>query len=115
MPRYIAVKAASVQKAAVNGAKVAASSVPSGSERTAVSEDNGRYNLVGLPPGQYNISVDGGPNFEVYKNASVVLTVGDTVTRDIKLVLVGQRQTIEVHAETSIVEPSKTDGSQTLR
>src|SRR5260370_29623463 len=70
--------------AAVKGAKVTATSVATGSERTAVSGDNGRYNLVGLPPGQYNVSVDGGPNFEVYKNASVVLTVGATVTQDIK-------------------------------
>jgi hypothetical protein len=100
--------------AGVSGARVAVTNAATGSERTAVSEDNGRYNLVGLPPGQYNISVDGGPNFEVYKNASVVLTVGDTVTRDIKLALRGQLQSIVVMAETSNIEPSKTDVSQTV-
>src|SRR5690348_6436161 len=100
--------------AGVKGARVTVTNVATGSERTAVSEDNGRYNLVGLPPGQYNISVDGGPNFELYKNASVVLTVGDTVTRDIKLVLRGQLQSIEVIADTPNIEPSKTDVSQTV-
>ena len=100
--------------AGVKGAKVTVTNVATGSERTTVSEDDGRYNLVGLPPGQYNISVDGGPNFEVYKSASVVLTVGDTATRDIKLVLRGQLQTIEVRGDTSNIEPSKTDVSQTV-
>src|SRR3989475_6765172 len=100
--------------AGVKGAKVTVTNLATGSARAVVSEDDGRYNLVGLPPGQYNITVDGGPNFEVYKNTSVVLTVGDTVTRDIKLVLRGQLQSIIVMAETSNIEPSKTDVSQTV-
>src|SRR5229473_4011550 len=70
--------------AALKGAKVTVTNGATGSERTAISDDAGRYNLVGLPPGQYKISVDGGSNFEVHL-ASVTLTVGDGVIRDFKL------------------------------
>src|SRR6266852_3726867 len=100
--------------AGLKGAKVTLTNAATGAPRTAVSDDSGRYNLVGLAPGQYKMTVDGGPNFEVYKNDSIVLTVGDSITKDIGLVLRGQQQTIEVHAETSIVEPSKTEVSDTV-
>ncbi len=60
--------------AAVKGAKVTVVNAATGATRTAESDDAGRYNLVGLPPGQYKMSVDGGANFEVYKNESLTLT-----------------------------------------
>src|SRR6266481_4464290 len=100
--------------AGVKGAKVTVTNVATGSERTAVSDDAGRYNLVGLPPGQYKVSVDGGPNFEVYKEDSVVLTVGDSVARDFKLALRGQQQSVVVQAEATNVETTKTEVSDTV-
>lgn len=36
----------------VHGAKVTATNSVNGAERTTFADDNGRYNLVGLPPGQ---------------------------------------------------------------
>jgi len=100
--------------AGVKGARVTVTNAATGAPRTAVSDDSGRYNLVGLPPGQYKMTVDGGANFAVYKNDAIVLTVGDSITKDVGLVLLGQQQTIEVHAETSLVEPSKTEVSDTV-
>jgi len=100
--------------AGLKGAKVTVTNGATGSERSAISDDAGRYNLVGLPPGQYKISVDGGPNFEVHKIDSLVLTVGDSVTRDFKLGLHGQIQSVEVIAEAANVETTKTDVSQTV-
>src|SRR6266704_1083946 len=46
--------------AAVKGAKVTVTNAATGSERSAVSDDTGRYNILGLPPGQDKINVDGG-------------------------------------------------------
>src|SRR5216683_997225 len=100
--------------AGMKGAKVTVTNVATGSERTAVSDDAGRYNLVGLPPGQYKVSVDGGPNFEVYKEDSLVLTVGDSVTRNFKLALRGQQQSVVVQAEATNVETTKTEVSDTV-
>ena len=59
----------------VKGATVTMTNAGTGAQRTSVTDDRGRYNLVGLPPGQYKMTVDGGANFSVYENASVVLTV----------------------------------------
>jgi hypothetical protein len=100
--------------AALKGAKVTVTNGATGSARSAISDDGGRYNLVGLPPGQYKIGVDGGSNFEVYKIDSLVLTVGDSVTKDFKLGLHGQIQSVEVFAEAANVETTKTEVSHTV-
>ena len=75
--------------AAVKGAKVTLANAATGATRTAESDDAGRYNLVGLPPGHYKMTVDGGANFAVYENPSLTLTVGENATFDPQLVLKG--------------------------
>src|SRR5712672_737628 len=67
----------------VKGAKVTMTNASTGAQRTSITDDGGRYNLVGLPPGPYSMAVDGGANFSVYENASIVLTVGETATSDL--------------------------------
>ncbi len=44
----------------VAGAKVTLTSAATGAQRNVVTDDNGRYSLVGLVPGQYKMTVDGG-------------------------------------------------------
>src|SRR5467141_408249 len=100
--------------AAVKGAKVTVVNAATGATRTAESDDAGRYNLVGLPPGQYKMSVDGGANFEVYKNESLTLTVGENVKIDPRLGVKGQVESIRVSAESSLIEPDKTEVSNTV-
>ena len=101
--------------AALKGAKVTVTNAATGATRTAVSDDSGRYNLVGLPPGQYKMSVDGGANFAVYENPSLTLTVGENASFDPQLVLKGQQQSIVVTAETAPIETTKSDVSQTVQ
>ncbi len=98
----------------VKGAKVTVANAGTGAERTSVTDDNGRYNLVGLPPGQYKMSVDGGANFAVFQNASIVLTVGESATYDPRLELKGVQQTVTVSTETVPIETTKTEVSQTV-
>src|SRR6266852_85404 len=100
--------------AAVKGARVTVTNAATGATRTAVSDDSGRYNLVGLPPGQYKMSVDGGANFAVYENPSLTLTVGENASFDPPLVLKGQQQSIVVTSETSPIETTKTEVSDTI-
>src|SRR5713226_2217551 len=100
--------------AAVKGARVTVTNAATGATRTAVSDDSGRYNLVGLPPGQYKMSVDGGTNFAVYENPSLTLTVGENASFDPQLVLKGQQQSIVVTSETSPIETTKTEVSDTI-
>jgi hypothetical protein len=98
----------------VRGAKLTISNAGTGAERTVVSDDAGRYKVVGLPPGRYKVNVDGGPNFEVYENDSVVVTVGEDAAFDLRLDLKGMKQTITVTAETAAIETTKTEVSQTV-
>ena len=102
------------QGQAVEGAKVTLTSTATGAERTAVSEDNGRYTLVGIPPGQYKMTVDGGANFDVYVNPSILLTVGEAAKLDAQLRVRGQIETISVVEETALVETQKADVSATV-
>ena len=100
--------------AAIKGAKVTVVNAGTGATRTVVSNDSGAYNFVGLPPGQYKMSVDGGTNFAVYENPVLTLTVGENATFDPQLVLKGQQQSITVTTETAPIEATKTEVSDTI-
>src|SRR5258708_53259 len=98
----------------VKGAKVTMTNAGTGAQRNSITDDAGRYNLVGLPPGQYKMAVDGGANFSVYENTSIVLTVGESATFDPRLELKGVQQSVTVTTEAAPVETSKTEVSQTV-
>jgi len=98
----------------VKGAKITMTNAGTGAQRNAVTDDGGRYNLVGIAPGRYKMAVDGGANFELFEDASIVLTVGESATFDPRLVLKGMQQSVTVSAETSPIETTKSDVSQTV-
>src|SRR5215831_16201201 len=102
------------QNLGVQGAKVTLTNAATGATRTAVADDNGRYNLVGIPPGRYKMTVDSGGSFGAYENPSVVLTVGESASFDPHLELKGIQQTVTVSAETSPIETTKTEVSDTV-
>jgi hypothetical protein len=102
------------QGLAVKGAKVTLTNAGTGAERTVVSDDGGRYEVVGLPPGKYKVVVDGGANFSVYENESVAVTVGENAIFDPRLALKGTQQTITVSSDTAPIETAKTEFSQTV-
>ncbi|HKW65001.1 MAG TPA: carboxypeptidase regulatory-like domain-containing protein [Candidatus Acidoferrum sp.] len=102
------------QNLGVKGAKVTLTNAATGATRTTATDDNGRYNLVGIPPGRYKMTVDGGSSFGTYENPSVVLTVGESATFDPRLELKGMQQTVTVSAETAPIETTKTEVSDTV-
>jgi hypothetical protein len=102
------------QGLAVKGAKVTLTNAGTGAQRTAITDEEGRYNLVGLPPGQYKMTVDGGAHFAVYENSAVVLTVGENANFDLHLDLKGVQQSVMVSTETAPIETTKSDVSQTV-
>jgi hypothetical protein len=98
----------------VKGAKVTVINSVTGAERSTVADDNGRYNLVGLPPGQYKLTVDGGANFGTFENNAITVTVGENAAFDAKLELRGMQQSVTVTTETAPIETTKTEVSQTV-
>src|SRR5258708_19320340 len=98
----------------VEGGKVTGTNVATGSERSAETDDTGHYTLVGLPPGRYKMSVDGGASFAAYQNASIVVTVGENATLDPQLVLRGVQQSILVTTETAPIQTTKPHISQII-
>ena len=102
------------QGLAVRGARVTVISATTGAERSIAADENGRYTFIGLPPGPYKVSVDGGANFALLQNASITVTVGEDATFDPRLELKGMSQTVTVTTETAAIETAKTDVSQTV-
>src|SRR5712664_1745413 len=102
------------QGLAVRGAKVMLTNAATGAERTIAVDDEGRYILIGLVPGRYKIAVDGGANFGLFQNDSIVVTVGEDATFNPRLELRGMTQTVTVTTETAPIETSKTEVSQTV-
>jgi Carboxypeptidase regulatory-like domain len=102
------------QGLAVRGAKVTVTNAATGAERTIAADDEGRYTFIGLVPGRYKISVDGGANFGLFQSDSIVVTVGEDAAFNPRLDLKGVTQTVMVTTETANIETSKTEVSQTI-
>ena len=98
----------------VRGAKVSVTLLATGAERSTEADDTGRYNFVGLVPGVYKMRVEGGSGFAPYENPSLQLTVGAQGTLNIKLELGAQTQTVTVTTESTPVEVTRSESSQTV-
>lgn len=102
------------QGLALHGAKVTVTNAATGARRDTVADESGHYSLVGLTPGTYKMSVDGGASFSLFKNDSITLTVGENATFDPRLQLGNLQQTVTVTGETAPIETTKTEVSQTI-
>jgi len=96
----------------VHGAKVTVSDARTGAVREVTADDAGHYKVVGLTPGRYKVSVDGGSNFAPFESDAVVITVGEDAGFDIHLTIKGIAQTVTVTTETAPIETTKTEVSQ---
>lgn len=102
------------QGLAVKGANITLTNAGTAAERTAVSDDSGRFKIVGLTPGRYTLKVEAGANFAPYQNESVVVTVGEDAIFNPRLDLKGVQQSVTVTTETAPIETTKTEVSQTV-
>jgi Carboxypeptidase regulatory-like domain/TonB dependent receptor-like, beta-barrel len=102
------------QGLAVRGAKVSVTLLATGSERSVNADDSGHYTLVGLVPGIYKLRVDTGSTFAPYERPSLQLTVGEQATANITLQLGTQTQTVTVTTESTPVEVTRSESSQTV-
>jgi len=101
------------QSLSVKNAKIAVVNLATGAERTTTSDSSGHYEIVGLPPGNYSLTVEA-QGFAALKNPSLTLIIGTSPTYDPQLQLKTTSETISVIAAADLVETTKTDVSTTI-
>jgi Carboxypeptidase regulatory-like domain/TonB dependent receptor len=100
--------------AVVTGATVTARNPSVGVTRTTTTNDEGAYQLVQLPPGSYEVTIEAA-NFKKAVVPSVTLTVGQRADLDFALE-VGQISDVVTvtGAQTELIETAKTNVSNTV-
>jgi outer membrane receptor protein involved in Fe transport len=96
--------------AAVKGATVTATSPNLISKQTATTGDDGRYQILNLPPGKYKVSVDAG-GFAKYASADFDVNLGRTSTADATLQLATSTNVVNVVGGAAVDSAQNTSGS----
>lgn len=100
--------------AVVVGATVTAKNSATGFSRTVTANDGGEYQIIGLPPGDYEVSAEAS-NFKKTVISPVKLTVGQSAQLAIKLEIGTQDIVINVDGgAVELIEAGKTSVSNTI-
>jgi len=83
--------------------KVTGSEPGTGAQFDVLSDERGDYHLLGLPAGEYVLAVEK-PGFRPYRQEGITLRIGDQTRLDIKLEVGQTAQSVEVKAETTLLE-----------
>jgi hypothetical protein len=76
--------------------------------RNLISSSTGLYNVPNLAPGLYRITVEV-PGFATLERTGVRVEVGSQIVIDLQLQVGGARQTVEVTAETPVIEAGSSE------
>src|SRR4029453_13158004 len=100
-------------KASVRGATVTVRNVATNSESEGVTDAGGRFQIINLAPGVYTVelSLSG---FAPYKRDNVIVEVGRATNLDVSLGLAGQVETVQVTAESPIINTDQSDFSTNI-
>ncbi|HSA92510.1 MAG TPA: TonB-dependent receptor [Terriglobales bacterium] len=99
--------------AVVAGAQVALRDEARAFERMTISDDEGVYQFLLVPPGRYSLTVEA-KGFAKLVNTGVVLTIGQSAELPVSLRVAGAEAVVEVTAETELVETTRSSGSTTI-
>ena len=87
----------------VKGAKVSADELATGAKFQTTSDEHGEYHLLGLPAGQYSLSIEQ-PGFRTYRQTGIVLRLADQVQLNVQLQIGLPTQTVDVHEELPLLQ-----------
>src|SRR5437016_2679291 len=96
--------------AAVKGATVTATSPNLISAKTANTGDDGRYQILALPPGNYKVSINAG-GFAKFESGVVAVNLGRTSTADATLQLSTSTNVVNVTSGAAVDAAQNTTGS----
>src|SRR5690348_605019 len=94
-------------------AQVTVTNAATGATRSATSDSSGRYEIVGLPPGTYSLTVEA-QGFAKLVNPSITLTLGAPAVFNPRLSVQGGNQTVTVSGQAALVETQRSDVSQSI-
>jgi hypothetical protein len=97
----------------VPGAVIAVTNPATGITRTVKSSDEGIYKLAELPPGIYKVSVEAN-GFSKAVVEGLALTVGQTVTYDVPLVIGTMNQVLVVTYRPPLIDFEQTQQANTV-
>jgi hypothetical protein len=101
------------QSLAVSNAKITAKNLATGAERSVESDSNGHYEIVGLPPGRYSVTIEA-KGFSKLVNSELVLSLGVPAEYNPHVSLQAGEQTVTVTSEALMVETTRSAVSQTV-
>jgi hypothetical protein len=87
----------------IKGAKVSVEEVATGAQFQTSSGDSGDYHLLGLPAGEYSLTIEQ-PGFRTYKQTGMVLRLTDQTQLNIQMQVGLPTQSVEVHAEAPVLQ-----------
>ncbi|HEY2847711.1 MAG TPA: carboxypeptidase regulatory-like domain-containing protein, partial [Pyrinomonadaceae bacterium] len=100
--------------AVVTGATITARNSATGISRTVTADSDGHYSLIGLPPGEYEVSAEAA-NFKKVIISGVRLTVGQAADLTLKLEIGTPSVVVNVSADdVQLVESTKSSVANTI-
>lgn len=100
--------------ATVSGATVTAKNSANGITRSVTANDGGEYQIIGLPPGDYEITAEA-PTFKKTVISPVKLTVGQRAELNINVEIGGQDIIVNVDGgSVELIETGRTNVSNTI-
>jgi outer membrane receptor protein involved in Fe transport len=102
------------QGAAVPGATVTVRNVDTGFTRTGISDAEGRYRIVAIPPGSYELASEL-QGFAITRRSGVTLTVGAEAIINLAMNIASVTDAITVVADIPVVETTTSAVQETIR
>src|SRR6185295_7842672 len=99
--------------AIVPGATATARNIATNSTGEAVTDANGRFQVIRLAPGTYAVEVSLS-GFAPYRRDNIIVEVGRTTNLEVKLGVAGQTETVQVVAQSPLINLEQADFSTNI-
>lgn len=87
----------------VPGARVEAEEQSTAARFTTASDERGNYHLLGLPTGDYVLTVEQA-GFRPYRQSGITLRIADHTTSNVQLQIGNQSESVDVHGEAPLLQ-----------
>ena len=99
--------------ASLPGVTVQARQTETNLTRTLVTESDGRFTFLQLPPGVYTVTLTLS-GFATYVQENVALTVGQSISLPVAMKVAGVAETVTVSTTPGVIESTRTSAATTL-